>query len=264
MRIVGIMMVHNEETYIERVFRNVIDFCDELIVADNHSTDRTYEIVEKISADKSHVHLLKIDDHGDSQWLVGKYANSPTWVMAIDGDEIYDPAGLMRFKKLLKEGEFDGVWSIQSNVLHCKELNIANNVARGYLTPPARSVTKLYNFSLIESWTGKTERLHEGKLVFLPGVDPATLKLYNKISWENSDLRCLHTCFIPRSSSDKTANRINPPELRTRKFKGLNGWLMRVMEHLGVFRPDNQTSTWKLEKYARGELVEKDISSFFV
>jgi len=51
---------------------------------------------------------------------------------------------------------------------------------------------------------------------------------------EDADFRYLHTCFIPRSGQEGD-NRINPYEI---------------------------PSEYKLEKYVRGEIIEKGISSF--
>ena len=38
-KIIGIVLVKNEELYIERVLNNIKDFCDEIIVADNLSSE---------------------------------------------------------------------------------------------------------------------------------------------------------------------------------------------------------------------------------
>ena len=48
MKIVGILLVRNEEGFVEAAVRNVLSFCDEFIAVDNGSTDGTIPILEKL------------------------------------------------------------------------------------------------------------------------------------------------------------------------------------------------------------------------
>lgn len=41
-KIVGICLIKNEDYYIEQVLKNIMDFCDKIIVLDNMSEDNTY------------------------------------------------------------------------------------------------------------------------------------------------------------------------------------------------------------------------------
>lgn len=43
--IIGIVLVKNEDLFIDGVLTNILDFCDEIIVADNLSKDGTQEKV---------------------------------------------------------------------------------------------------------------------------------------------------------------------------------------------------------------------------
>ena len=53
MRIVCIVLVKNEDRFIETVLRNIVDFCDEIIVAINYPTrDNTANIVNKLMAEE--------------------------------------------------------------------------------------------------------------------------------------------------------------------------------------------------------------------
>ena len=65
---------------------------------------------------------------------------------------------------------------ILGNVLNCITFNPAIGQAGGYLAPPCRSMTKLYNFNAIESWAGPCpERLHGGdgiRVGYEGGFDP--------------------------------------------------------------------------------------------
>ena len=116
-----------------------------------------------------------------------------------DGDEVYDPIGLSRFKKDLISGVYDGEWLLLGNVLHCIDWNQKEDLARGYR---GKSMTKLYNFNAIYSWPGNSERFHNpGSISFKAGYhNKMRRKLYFEYDWVNSPFRCLHLCFMHRSS----------------------------------------------------------------
>jgi len=40
-KIVGICLVRNEERFLDLILNNIIDFCDQILIADNKSTDHT-------------------------------------------------------------------------------------------------------------------------------------------------------------------------------------------------------------------------------
>ena len=87
----------------------------------------------------------------------------------------------------------------------------------------------------MESWP-QNERLHGANHVFKEGAKENTFPdIVEKLDWDKSYFRCLHACFVPRSSLD-------------------NSTLRNI-----VWAPSN----WKNEKYKRGKLTEKDISAFY-
>lgn len=260
-QIVGIFLIRNEDLFIERAVRNVIPFCDRVIVADNFSTDRTWDIVCGLSREDSRVECHRIPKTGDSHTLVQPYAGTATWAFGVDGDEIYDPARLLEFKKDLLAGRYDDWWVIFGNVLNCVRLDEENKTAAGYLSPPGRSMTKLYNFRAITRWDGPcSERMFGGHPVFNPGYDLSRrLNLHEKFPWEDSAFRCLHTCFLRRSSRDPAdrSDRPNPAELAAR-----DRWDQIGLGFLKKIR-GRRNHNWKNEKYRRGDLVRMDVSSFF-
>ncbi|MBW1778949.1 MAG: glycosyltransferase, partial [Deltaproteobacteria bacterium] len=256
MRIISIVLIKNEDMFIETVLRNILDFSDEIIVADDYLTkDRTPEIVENIAQKEPKIQYHRIFRTQASHEMIQHYAGTRTWIFAVDGDEIYDPEGLSRFRKRLEAGELDRWWCIFGNVLNCKTIDKKRQIAEGYLAPPSRSMTKLYNFSAIDSWEGPCkERLHGGKINFRAGYD-ASLRynLHEEVDWDASDFRCLHTCFLPRSSLDKGkhALRLNITD------RTAWPWWRRFLGIQKNYVP------WKLQKYCRGEIVKKNIRSFF-
>jgi len=148
------------------------------------------------------------------------------------------------------------------NVLNCIELDEKKRIARGYLAPPSRSMTKLYNFRALDSWEGPTsERLHGGKVIYKDGYNyNKSLNLHKVTSWENSIFRCLHAVFLKRSSKDDETVigvRLNPSE-------AVNyGPLARVRKTIRAILGKHDTSNYKKERYKRGGVVEKDIMPFF-
>lgn len=259
-RIVAISLVRNEDVYIERVLRNIADFADEVIVTDNQSTDNTWPIVNELAGEYDKLRCMRIRDPGESQLVLQHYVGTPTWVFGVDGDEVYDPAGLARLRTRLLAGEFDPWWAVFGNVLNCSYLDVANGRAKGFLSPPSRSMTKLYNFNAIDQWRGPwVERLHGGSLVFRDGYSE-TLRcdLHKSVSWDEADYRCLHLCFLRRSTLDPEGCGVRPNimELTDRRF--YERWLGRKLWQRLFHR-----TQWKNEKYKRGAEVEIDVTPFF-
>ncbi len=263
-KIIGIVLIKNEDIYIEQILRNILDFCDKIVVADNLSSDETANKVKLLRDEVGKIDYHRIKHPGESHRLIEGYANSSTWIFAADGDEIYDSLGLIRLRKKILAGEYDQWWMILGNVLHCVRLNVLEKYAYGHLTPPCRSMTKLYNFSKITSWQGDCpERLHGGDISFKEGFSPANrLLLYEEMDWDISFLRCLHLCFMPRSShenceSGKVLIRKNISD------KNSEGIYQKMLAVMSLAFGKKQGSRYKREMYMRGPVVKKRIDSFF-
>jgi hypothetical protein len=261
-RIVGIALVRDEDVFVEQALRNVLDFCDELILVDHRSRDGTLAILAGIAAEHpDRVRLRRVRDASVSHDLIAPYAGQRAWVFGVDGDELYDPQRLPGFRARLLGGEFDDCWLIRSNALHTVALDASRQIARGYMSPPAPSPVKLHNFELLESWDGRhPERLHGAEgLRFKPGAQPRKLELGRTASWDESPLRCLHLCFLRRSSRERRARaRINIPDLNVPR-RLPQRTLFRARVRLGLAGE----SPWKLEHYREGELVEVAAEPFF-
>lgn len=260
-QIVGIFLIKNEDIFIRQAILNVVFFCDRILIADNFSTDHTWNIVKELEKTYSHIECHRIKRTQESHEMIKKYAGTNTWVLGVDGDEIYDPYGLNVFRQELLGGKWDNWWVIFGNVLNCINLDVLTMKAEGYLAPPCRSMTKLYNFNAIEQWEGCCpERLHGGNPIFNPGYNVSLrLALNQKMSWNESKFRCLHTCFLKRSSLDpfEMIGRPNPPELRAR------GLLERIgLGFLALFYRSKPIS-YKRDKYLIGNIVTKNVSTFF-
>jgi len=257
--------VRNEDVFLEQAVRNVAGFCDRIHAVDHVSTDRTWDVLQELEREFDHLDVRRARHAGESHRLVESYAGTATWVFGVDGDELYDPARLVEFRDELLGGAFGDVFKIASNVLNCVSLEREAGTASGYLSPPSRSITKLYNFAAIESWRGDgAERLHGGTIVFRDGyTESAVDNIGERLSWDETPLRCLHTCFLRRSSSDPepTSAPAGRPILEETGMqdRGLRGRLKRLVRR----QPAPATSSWKVEKYMRGDLVTVEASPFF-
>lgn len=259
-KIVGIMLVRNEDRFVEWAIRNAIGFCDEFLVCDHESQDGTAEILGRLEREfPTKFQVRRCRHSGESHAMLQPYIGTPTWVFGVDGDEIYDPAGLDRMRVRIAAGEFDDWWVVFGNVLNVRTLDEANARAEGHLAPPCRSMTKLYNFNAIDAWDGRiVERLHGGTIRFREGYDASLrLNLHESVAWKDADFRCLHLCFLRRSSRDAndSSPRQNIMDRHARSWR-------KTLARLRAAVTGRQAPDWKEEKYARGPLVSESIEAF--
>jgi glycosyltransferase involved in cell wall biosynthesis len=256
-RIVGLSLVRDEEVFVELVLRNALALCDRILVADHGSRDRTPEILASLSRDEPRIEVHEVGHPAEAHRLVEGFAGEDVWVFGVDGDEVYDPGRLAELRRRLVAGEFGEWWSISGNALHCVELDVQAGLARGFLAPPARGLTKLYNFSAVEEWRGATlERLHGGTVRFRAGYtgDARYMRMFYEDGWDDSLLRCLHMAFVRRSSRDKKVGvRPNPVDLAE-----LGSFRNRIRSALPPKRVPR-----KMMGYAKGDLVTVSVHPFF-
>ena len=258
--IVGVVLVRDEDLFVERAVRNIAGFCDRIFLVDHRSRDGTPAILERLAAELPHASFHPVDHPGTSHELVKRYVGSNTWAFGVDGDEIYEPAGLERFRKRLGAGEFDRWFTLRGSQLHCRQLDLGRGTATGWLAPPAKTTTKLYNFGLLDSWEGPLpERMLGGNPSFRTRPEGTGRFMVDDGSWHDSDFRCVHTCFLHRSTrqSRREFARYDFGE-RTEGGRRLRQ-LKRVRRALRL--PD--ASPRKLTQYAHGDEVEVDVRSFF-
>jgi hypothetical protein len=268
--VVGVVLVRNEDVFVEQAIRNVAAFCDRIYAVDHLSTDRTPGILRRLASELDHVTVRRSSDAGDSHRWLEAYAGTSTWALGVDGDELYDAAALALLRAELEAGAHADVFRLKGHVLNCIDLDESRAVAKGHLAPPSRPVTKLFNMAAVESWTGCLERLHDGDAVFRAEYGWDSLRyLSERENWESDLLRMLHTCFLRRSSGDPShaaVVRRGLPETGAyrRGWRGLAHRLRR-QRYIDPRIKEYQRagSGWKQEWYARGPVVEVDAGPFF-
>jgi hypothetical protein len=257
-QIVGSVLVRNEDLFVEQSIRNVARFCDRIHAVDHVSTDRTWDILQSLARELEHLDVRRSRSSATAHRLLAPYAGTGTWVLGVDGDELYDAAALSRLRVDLLAGAHSDVFRLKAHVLNCDELDASTATASGWLAPPSRPVTKLFNFGAVESWSESPDPLQAGNVVFKPGQHWESRRdLADETTWETDPLRCLHVCFLRRSSVADGGARANLDE-SGEYDRGPMGALKRL-----VRRPARRRDTkWKREWYARGERVTVDATPF--
>jgi hypothetical protein len=269
LRIVAIVMVHNEDVFVERAIRNVVDFCDRIHVLDHLSNDRTPAILRALAREYDHIDVHRSHHTANSHRLLEPYAGTPTWVIGVDGDELFDPAGLARLRTELEGGAYERVFRMKAHVLNCDRLDEQSGEASGWMAPPCRHVTKFFNFAALESWTGCQDKLEGGHAVFRPGYETEiTTNLAHTTSWDTDPLRMLHVCFLRRSSRDSgdaSFGRRNVSEMQMHR-RGAIGAAYRLLRRprpsAELIEVARRSGNWKREKFMRGDHVTVDARPF--
>ncbi|MEI8339218.1 MAG: glycosyltransferase [bacterium] len=260
MKIVAVLLIKNEDLYIKKIIENIIDFSDEILVLENYSTDKTYEIVTDLAKVESKIKVIRITDAFDTHRYIEPYVGTNTWIFRVDGDEIYDKEGLVKFKKTLMTGCYDGWWNVGSNSINIENINISEGTGTGYLG----MMTALANMSVLKEWhEGRSERLIGTNRVYIDSFDKNKFKLntYPVESFDQSCFRCLHLCFVKRSTVDKETlqGRLNPVELS----KWYRSFLPIVHIVKNAFKGDfSFASNYKIATYKKGKKTTIDISDF--
>jgi hypothetical protein len=119
-------------------------------------------------------------------------------------------------------------------------------------------MTKLYNFAAVERLDPATKhRLHGRHNVFNSGWDPdrSRKELYKETNWNEAEFRCLHTCWLPRSSAETDVH-------ARRNVTESMGWMNRARAAMGRWLGRAPESDYKMEKYRRGAHVTVDAAPF--
>jgi hypothetical protein len=264
-KIVGIMLLRNEEWTVGMALESIIDFCDEIYVYDHQSEDRTWDVVSEISTRHPEIIARRITESRESHVPLEPLAGQPVWVFAADGDEVYDPKELAGLRIRLLNDEFAEYFKITAHCLHCTEWDLASETAQGYLTPPAKAVTKLYNFEAITEWSQvPRQRLHEGVLKFKTGYhDDLRYHFWKEFSWEESPFHCLHLCFFKRSSkvSESAAKKgiRNISDSASAKKQAQKKWFSALRERGAE---NEKASASKNDNYRVGEIQSVPLKGF--
>jgi hypothetical protein len=216
MKIVAVTMVKNEDLYITQVLDAISDFVDEYIVVDTGSTDGTVDLVRSFGVEP----FIESDLLRTHDYVQGYFGLKNVWLFGVDGDELFDKAALRRMRRGMEAGWYDDAYQVQGWYLHATRINEERRRAKGFLGPPAHTPTKLYNMKNIPCWPPD-----EKNTLFHPKTRVAhglKARAYPDESWEDSPLRCIHTRFLTRSTTEQKEQdgaRLHPQDLVGRGSK---------------------------------------------
>jgi len=98
-----VIPARNEEQCIAEVIEKSSPFCDEIVVVDGHSTDRTVEVAESYG-----VRVVKDNKRGKGEAIrVGAMAASHEIVVFMDADGSHDPADIPHLTEPILDGRAD-------------------------------------------------------------------------------------------------------------------------------------------------------------
>lgn len=110
------MRIKNEAAHIREVLSHALDLCQRVFVFDDHSTDETVSICESFG---ERVKVFRspfegLDEARDKNFLLQKVAaESPEWVLWIDGDEVLERTGPERIRAAVMQDPNAGAWYLR-------------------------------------------------------------------------------------------------------------------------------------------------------
>ena len=246
--IVGICLVKNEEYFITWALMNVLEFCDNILIMDNLSDDLTGEIIRCIAEEHHHIDVIQVPDPNNTHKFLEHYFGTDTWMLKVDGDEIYDPKGLAKLRTKLLAGEFDPERSIGSYMVHVVGIDFENGHFSAYQDKSQGGY--LLNCNAVVHWDGQSERLHASNVEWHPDYEKNLHVVSSHQNWDNSEFRCMHMCFWPRSSSDRQFDRKNTYSSRwnPREMKHESTMFRRIRRAISPYyttRPDYKNKIYR-------------------
>jgi len=105
-KISGVIITYNEEKNIERCLKSLVDVCDEVIVLDSFSTDKTEEICKQFNV-KFFQH--KFDGHIQQKNRVISYSEND-FILSLDADEVLSDKLKSEILKVKENQQFDAYY----------------------------------------------------------------------------------------------------------------------------------------------------------
>lgn len=146
-KITAVIIAKDEEEMIADCLDSIL-FCDEIIVIDSGSKDRTKEIAEKMSAS---VFVHKTDDFSEMRNFGLRKAKGE-WILYIDADERVTPALRDEIKFLILDSRSKSAYKIKRK----------NYYLGNHEWPYIEKIERLFKKNKLKEWRGE---LHESPVI---------------------------------------------------------------------------------------------------
>ena len=253
---VGSVLVRNEDVFLERAIRNAADFCDRMHVLDHMSDDRTPRSCTALADELGTLDVRRSSFSGDSHKPLEPYAGTPTWVLVVDGDCIFDPDGLDPPARAPRPGRARRrVPAARARAALRRDRRRRRNRVRvhGAALASDRAALQLRRLAargraVTSACTAASPSSGRATSGTPCGTSPRPR------SWDADPLRFVHTCFLRRSTADPESGegRPNLNELRGYR-RGLLGRIRRAVRRPAldprVQELHRRGLNWKQAKY---------------
>lgn len=118
-----VVLTKNEENNIRRCLES-IKWCDEVIIIDDNSTDKTLEIIKKY---KTTIYKRPLNSNFSAQRNFGKFHAKNEWVLFVDADEVVSDALAYEISNAIQLKDqnlknFDGFYLKRSDLMWGRQL----------------------------------------------------------------------------------------------------------------------------------------------
>ena len=269
MQFVGSVLVRNEDVFLERAIRNAAGFCDRMHVLDHMSDDGTPAILHALADELGTLDVRRSTFSGDSHKPLEPYAGTPTWVLVVDGDCIFDPDGPRPPAREPRPGRARRrlpVAGARAALRRDRRRERHRVRVHGAALASDRAALQLRRPGVVD---GCHQRVHGGEPVFRPGYEWHSVRdLTESAEWDagSAALRP-HLLLAPLDCRSRVRGAgATEPQRAAR----LPPWPPRTLRR-AVRRPaldprvqelHRQGLNWKQAKYRRGPRVTLDAAPF--
>ena len=279
------MMVKNEEKYLPYALASVYQHCDEIIIVDTGSTDKTIEIAKAFGA-----YIIQAEWRNDFALIrnIAQSAADSEWILWLDGDEVFSESGISKIKNQL-------LYDNTANFFLMPRVNFWKDLGHAFLYPDSQY--KIYRNHVGLHWKNKIhEKIyfdndpeHRKKLkhtdvtiyhyAYMKSPDEVKKKMGLYIKIENPDMaddkidRCSieHSFFFNKQAEGVQDYNGNLPEIFDKlnvtdtEIKWSNGQLIHKFGSISVpkFQPIQITPV-KSQNNEISQSFEKDMISFVI
>lgn len=238
--IAAIILTKDEEKHIERCINSIKGGCDEIIVIDSFSTDRTCDIAEAMGA---RVYKHKFENQARQfNWGLDNIPIDSSWIWRIDADEYIE--------KVLADNVLKRIKTIPSDVngiyVNKKIVFMGHPLKHGgwYPAPQIKIFRKGYGGSE-DKWMDEHLIVYSGKTIYIDG-DQTDANL-NNLSW-----------WIQKHNNYSTREAINML-LMEYNLDNQNGEVAPKL-----FGNDAERKRWLKMKYVKFPLFIRPFINFFL